>query len=84
MLVLTDTWSPGWVADVDGVPAAVHRVDLAYRGIVVAAGDHRVTLRYVPVATYVGFGLALATIVLTGLGALLLARRSGRGAGSVG
>ena len=84
VLVLTDTWSPGWVADVDGVPATVHRVDLAYRGIVVPAGDHRVTLRYVPVATYVGFGLALATIVLTGLGALLLARRSRRGAGSAG
>jgi hypothetical protein len=54
VLVLTDAWSPGWVADVDGRPATIAQVDGAFRGVAVDAGSRRVTFRYEPGFTAVG------------------------------
>jgi hypothetical protein len=68
VLVLTDTYGPGWTATVDGVDTPVAPVDLAFRGVVVPAGAHQDVLRYVPVATYAGIALAgLALVVALGL-----------------
>jgi hypothetical protein len=67
LLVLTDSWFPGWKASVDGKDAPVHRVDYAIRGVSVPAGSHRVEFRYEPAswrAAWIVSGLALLTIVL--------------------
>jgi hypothetical protein len=78
VLVLTDVWDPGWVAEVDGEPRSIVRTDLAYRGVVVLPGDRQVILRYAPTATYLGFVVAIAG--LAALTALVVAvRRSDRG-----
>jgi hypothetical protein len=47
-VVLADTWFPGWTAEVDGQAASLFRVNQLTRGVVVPAGRHRVTMRYVP------------------------------------
>ncbi len=74
MLVLAETWYPGWQATVDDGPALIHTANLAFRGIELGPGEHRVTLRYQPPwlrPTLLMAGLAL----LLGLLALVWPRR---------
>ncbi len=48
LLIVADTWYPGWQASVDGQPAQVLRVDHDFRGLVLEPGPHEVELRYAP------------------------------------
>jgi hypothetical protein len=48
VLVLADTWYPGWVAELDGQPVEILRADVAFRGVRVAAGEHSVRFLYEP------------------------------------
>jgi uncharacterized membrane protein YfhO len=48
LLVLSETYFPGWQAEVDGNEQAVRRVDGALRGVALGPGRHRVALRYAP------------------------------------
>jgi hypothetical protein len=77
VLVVTDTFGPGWQALVDGAATPVAPVDLAFRGVALAAGPHSVVLRYVPVATYLGLVLAALAAVAT-VGGALVVRRADR------
>jgi hypothetical protein len=66
LLVLTDSWFPGWKASVDGKDAPVHRVDYVIRGVSVPAGRHTVEFRYEPASWRAGWivsGLALLAIL---------------------
>lgn len=81
-LVLADTYTPDWVADIDGTPATVLPLDGALRGVALSPGEHRVTFSYRPVATYLGFSFAALTAVLLGIW-LLLGRRVRRGAADI-
>ena len=59
MLVLSESWFPGWVASVDGAPAEILRADYVLRGVALAAGSHRVRFEYRPVSVRIGAGLTL-------------------------
>ena len=73
VLVLTDTWYPGWRAEVDGAPAALWRADHAFRAVAVAPGRHEVVMRFRPLS--VAVGAALSGLALLALPALLLSDR---------
>ncbi len=73
MLVMNDTWYPGWVATVDDQPAKVLEVYGALRGIVVPPGPHRVRMVFRPVSVYLGVALTVLGLAL----AALLARTRG-------
>jgi hypothetical protein len=70
MIVVSDTYFPGWRAYVDGAPAQIYQVNAAMRGILAPAGVHSVTMRYRPMVVYEGAALTFLGI----LGAALLAR----------
>jgi hypothetical protein len=46
MLVLADSFAPGWDATVDGLPAPIFRVDGLWRGVQLSPGAHDVWFRY--------------------------------------
>lgn len=71
VLVIADTWYPGWETTMDGKPADLWRVNLLFRGVPVDAGEHEVTLVYRPASWRMG--LVLSLIGLTFMGLALLA-----------
>lgn len=75
MVVLSDTFYPGWRARVDGKSATIYEVNGAMRGIVVPAGFHTITLRYRPVSVLLG---ALLSFLGIGGATLLAAFRRTR------
>ena len=73
LLVLGDPWYPQWRVEVDGRPAELLRVDHAFRGVRVPAGDHRVVFTYQDRALQAG--LALSCLTALGLAGLWRWRR---------
>ncbi len=71
MVILTDTWFPGWRARVDGRPARIHEAYAAVRGVVVEGGAHRVEFVYRPGSVMAGGALT----ALACLAAAVCARR---------
>src|SRR5581483_5686253 len=65
VLVVADTWFPGWTARVDGVPAPILRADYALRALPLAAGVHDVELLYRPRSFTGGLALSAAALVAT-------------------
>jgi len=72
MLVQTDSFYPGWTAELDGVPVPLHRVNLIFRGVIVSKGLHEIVLRYTPTplrrSLWVGLGAAILLSLLSLLG----------------
>jgi hypothetical protein len=75
MLVLSDTWYPGWHATVDGRDAKVERVDQMLRGVRVGPGTHTVEMTYRPASFRIGWIVSLV-IALTLVAVVLWRRRS--------
>ena len=46
VMVLSDSWYPGWTATVDGEPAPLFYVNCGMRGLALEAGAHEVEMRY--------------------------------------
>jgi hypothetical protein len=63
LLVIADTWMPGWSARVDGDPVEVLRGNDAQRVIPIRQpGSHTITLDYTPPGLYLGFAIFLGTL----------------------
>ena len=83
-LVAAESWYPGWEAVLDGKPARLYVADVAFRGVMVPAGEHEITMRFVPRILYWSGGVSL--LALAGIGWAVRAGRSvaGRGPASNG
>ncbi|MDA8218827.1 MAG: YfhO family protein, partial [Dehalococcoidales bacterium] len=64
LLVLTDSYYPGWTATVDGHEVPIYATDLAFRGVFVPKGQHVVSFSYQPTSFSVGMGLAVAAFIV--------------------
>ncbi|HKA33162.1 MAG TPA: YfhO family protein, partial [Candidatus Binatia bacterium] len=79
ILVLADSYYPGWRVYVDGKEGEILRANLFFRGVKLAPGEHRVEFRYEPRSFQIGLWISLATLVgLTLISALLFARKRKR------
>jgi hypothetical protein len=65
LLLLADTFHPGWQATVDGRPTAILRANVAHRAVALPPGTHRVVFTFRPWS-------AMAGLTLTSLGILSL------------
>jgi hypothetical protein len=77
-LVLTDTYYPGWEAEVDGRDVPLYLADLYFRAIPLEPGTHQVRFHYRPRSTWLGLWLMLAGWITWLVALTILARRTGR------
>jgi hypothetical protein len=69
-LVLTDIWYPGWMCEVDGEPAQVHRANYLFRAVRVPAGRHEIVFHFEPQSLQRGKMISAGTAILITLLAL--------------
>lgn len=78
LLVITDSYYPGWRVRVDGHEQPIVRTDHLFRGVMVEPGQHKIEFTYEPTSFGVGAGISLITLVLTVGIFLLLGTRAGQ------
>lgn len=62
LLVLADSYAPGWQATVNGMPTPVLQVDGPLQGTLVPGGPSVVEFRYTPRSFSLGVGLSMLTL----------------------
>jgi uncharacterized membrane protein YfhO len=64
MLVLSDTYYPGWKVFVDGSPEKIYQADYNLRAVFLGAGTHQVKFVYDPVSFKLGAGVTFVGILV--------------------
>jgi len=64
ILVLTDTYFPGWKAFVNGKEQKIYRADNAFRAVLLNAGSYEVKFVYDPVSFRAGLAITIFTLIL--------------------
>jgi hypothetical protein len=63
LLVLNDSFYPGWSARVDDVDVTIRRANHLSRGVFVPRGEHRVVFVYRPRSFHTGIAISLASLL---------------------
>jgi hypothetical protein len=63
ILILADSYYPGWKALVDGREKGILRANLFFRAVPLPAGQHTVEFRYEPKSFMVGLAISSATLL---------------------
>lgn len=63
LVIVSDTFYPGWVASIDGHPATILEAYGAFRAVVTESGPHTIEMNYRPRSIYLGAALTLIGIV---------------------
>lgn len=64
LLVLTDTYYPGWTATIDSKPTTILRADYIYRAVSIPQGNHTIIMRFNPVSVRAGIIVSISSILL--------------------
>jgi len=59
LLIVADSFAPGWTATADGKSLEILQVNGNLRGVVLETGTHAVEMRYRPWSVYKGFGMTV-------------------------
>lgn len=63
LLVLADSYYPGWKAFIDGKETAIQPVNLNFRGIMVEQGSHEIKFTYQPKSFFWGKIISIGSLV---------------------
>jgi Bacterial membrane protein YfhO len=64
LLVFSDSYYPGWVAEIDGREETIYRTNLTQRGVTVPGGSHTVKFKFVPKTVTYGIGTTMGALLL--------------------
>jgi uncharacterized membrane protein YfhO len=78
IVVVSETYAPGWKAYVDGEETTLYLADGVIRGVAAPEGSHEIVLRYEPLSLRLGFGLSIATFLAVAALAIFFAYRDRR------
>lgn len=67
LLILTDTYYPGWKVVVDGKQQEILAADYLFRAVYLDAGTHYVEYKYEPLSFVMGLVISMATILFISL-----------------
>lgn len=62
VLVLVDSFYPGWRVTVDGREEEILQANFFFRGVLLSEGEHLVEFRYQPLSFTVGLIISLMTL----------------------
>jgi hypothetical protein len=77
LLVMSDTYYPGWQARLDEGAVPLYRANAVFRAVAVPSGTHRVELRYVPTTFRHGLAIAALAALATMVWGVFARRREG-------
>lgn len=78
VVVLSDTYYPGWRARVNDRPVPVWRANYAFRAVQAPAGEVEIVFTFLPPALVKGALISLVAFVLAGIAGLVIALRTQR------
>ncbi len=68
LLILTDSYYPGWQATLDGEPVTIHQTDVLFRGVFVPEGEHELVMTFASESWERGRIISLITLLLWFIG----------------
>src|SRR5690606_36973002 len=68
LLILTDSFYPGWQATLDGEPVTILQTDVLFRGVFVPEGEHRLVMTFESESWERGRVISLVALLLWGVG----------------
>lgn len=78
LVVLADSYHPGWQVEVDGAPAEILPTNHLFRGVVVPAGLHEIVFTYRPTSVRAGAWLSALGWGLLAAGVVVVRRQDAR------
>jgi uncharacterized membrane protein YfhO len=79
ILVLADSYYPGWKAYVDGKEARILKANHFFRAVPLSAGTHTVEFRYEPRSFVIGRAVSIITLLSIVAGSIFVHLRRRRG-----
>lgn len=64
LLFLSDTYYPGWIAEIDGKQTQIYKADYAFRAIVVPKGEHEISFTFKSSSFKIGYTLSLISLLI--------------------
>ena len=64
-VVISDTWFPGWRAELDGIRVPIFRANYLFKAIKIPSGKHKIDIEYQPLSFFLG-------IIFSTLGLIVL------------
>jgi hypothetical protein len=75
LLVVTDTYYPGWVATVNGTPTRIIPVNIASRGVVIPPGNSEVLMKFASQSVRYGIMISLSAHAIIAILAVFVRAR---------
>jgi hypothetical protein len=74
LLILTDTYYPGWVCEVNGEPQQIYCVNNYMRGVFLKTGDSRIVMKFEPLIFRIGSIISVVSLAGVAIGFVSLKR----------